>query len=73
VTAEQPTTGSRILAITVAYEDGSPEDPTLIDLPKMRQYCRPERVEDLIDDLVMLCEDVKARGRPSLTLLRRIR
>jgi hypothetical protein len=63
----------RIVAITVAYEDGNPEKPTLIDLAAMRKYCRPERVDDLLEDLLMLCEDVRAEGRPSLTLLRRIR
>jgi hypothetical protein len=63
----------RIVAITVAYEDGSPENPTLIDLAAMRKYCRPERVDDLLDDLLMLCEAVQAEGRPPLTLLRRTR
>ena len=42
-----------------------------VNLESIRAYCRPERVEDLIDDLLMLCEDVQAgrrqedAGRPS--------
>jgi hypothetical protein len=53
---------ARILAVTVAYESGAPGDlqPTLIGLPELRQHCRAERVEDLIDDLEMLVEDVHA-------------
>lgn len=53
---------ARILAVTVAYESDAPGDlpPTLIGLPEMRQHCRAERVEDLIDDLEMLVEDVQA-------------
>jgi hypothetical protein len=66
----------RIVAITVAYEDGGPEDPTLIGLADMREHCRAERIEDLLDDLLILCEDVQAGrqpesyGRPVLALIR---
>ena len=63
----------RIVAITVAFEDGGSEDPILIDLAQMRKYCRAERVDDLIDDLLTLCTDVRAEGRTGLTLLRRAR
>jgi hypothetical protein len=53
---------ARILAVTVAYESDAPGDlqPTLIGLPELRQHCRTERVEDLIDDLETLVEDVQA-------------
>lgn len=53
---------ARILAVTVAYESDAPGDlqPTLISLPELRQHCRAERVEDLIEDLGMLIEDVQA-------------
>ena len=53
---------ARILAVTVAYESDAPGDlqPTLISLPELRQHCRAERVEDLIEDLGMLVEDVQA-------------
>ena len=65
----------RVVAITVAYEDGSPEDPVLIDLAQMREHCRAERVEDLLDDLTVLCEDVQAERLPedSGTILRVVR
>jgi hypothetical protein len=62
---------ARILAVTVAYESAAPGDlqPTLIGLPELRQYCRAERVEDLIDDLEVLVEDVQAaRVAPSTAL-----
>ena len=53
---------ARILAVAVAYESDAPGDlqPTLIGLPDLRQHCRAERVEDLLDDLRMLVEDVQA-------------
>ena len=53
---------ARILAVTVAYEGDAPGDPqpTLIGLSDLRQNCRAERVEDLIDDLEMLVDDVEA-------------
>ena len=48
-----------ILGVTVELDDG-----TRITLEDMRRHCRPERVEDLLDDLVVLCEDVADRRRP---------
>jgi hypothetical protein len=54
----------RIVAITVAYADGSPDDPTLIDLAQMQAHCRAERVDDLIEDLTLLCQDVQAGWQP---------
>ena len=53
---------ARILAVTVAYESGATGDlqPTLIGLPELREHCRAERVEDLIDDLGMLIEGIQA-------------
>ena len=66
---------ARILAVTVAYESDTPEDlqPTLIGLPELRQHCRAERVEDLIDDLEMLVEDIQAakvEPGPALSVIR---
>jgi hypothetical protein len=55
-------------------EDGSSRRITLEDI---RRHCRPERVEDLLDDLVVLCEDVidgrkpEDKGRPRLTAVPR--
>ena len=36
----------------------------VIDLDAMRGHCRSERVEDLVEDLTLLCEDVEARRHP---------
>jgi hypothetical protein len=35
-----------------------------VNLESLRAHCRPERVEELIDDLLMLSEDVQAGRRP---------
>jgi hypothetical protein len=35
-----------------------------ISLDQMRKYCRKERVDDLIDDLMMLCGDVVEQREP---------
>jgi hypothetical protein len=53
----------RITFISVGWvsEDGSVR---IIDLPAMQQHCRPERVQDLLEDLDLLCEDVDAGRRP---------
>jgi hypothetical protein len=43
----------------------------MINLAEIQAHCRPERVQDLIDDLVMLCEDALAglqSGDPHLIL-----
>jgi hypothetical protein len=44
----------------VAEDDSSRR----VTLDEMRGHCRPERVEDLLDDLVVLCEDVATGRRP---------
>jgi hypothetical protein len=55
----------RITSVSVGCitdtEDGPAE--TTISLADIVRCCRHERVEDLLDDLAMLCEDVEARGR----------
>ena len=65
----------RILAITVAYQSGVPGElePLLVGLPELRQHCRAERVDDLIDDLVMLVEDIEAARAPAGVVLSIIR
>lgn len=35
-----------------------------VTLEEIQFHCRPERVEDLLDDLVLLCEDVVGGRRP---------
>lgn len=65
----------RILGITVAYQSGVPGEvqPVLVGLPELRQHCRTERVDDLIDDLVMLVEDVEVARAPAGVVLSIIR
>jgi len=47
---------------TIDTDEGRQE--TTISLTELRRHCRRERVDDLIDDLVVLCEDVQgARDR----------
>jgi hypothetical protein len=50
---------SEITGVTVEFDDGS-----RITLQDMYRHCRPERIEDLLDDLVVLCEDVADGRRP---------
>jgi hypothetical protein len=47
----------RITFISVGWTSADGRQ-TVISLPEMRKHCRPERVEDLLDDLTVLCEDV---------------
>jgi hypothetical protein len=68
--------GGRIVQISIDYLIETPEGPQreTVDLASMVQHCRRERVEDLLDDATMLCEDALATrgsGRPVLALVRR--
>jgi hypothetical protein len=57
---------------TVETEDG-PEHK-LVTLANMRKHCRAERVDDLLDDLQVLCKDVQdARDAGEAVRLRVIR
>jgi hypothetical protein len=42
---------------TVDTDDGPQQ--AVISLESMRKHCRAERVEDLVDDLTLLCQDVQ--------------
>jgi hypothetical protein len=56
----------RIDRIEVGYTVDTDEGPQMavISLADFQCHCRRERVDDLIDDLVVLCEDVQgARDR----------
>lgn len=77
-TTEEASTAGQVITVSVDYVSVTPDGPergTTIDLPMMRAHCRPERIEDLVDDLTMLCEDVLARrqqgesGRPALAII----
>jgi hypothetical protein len=73
--------GGQVVDVQVEYliqtSDGSQR--VSVNLESMRTHCRPERVDDLVDDLLLLCEDVQARrwpldpGRPCLALDRSVR
>lgn len=73
--------GGRVVGVQVEYLIETPDGPKrmTVNLDSMRTHCRPERVEDLVEDLVMLCEDVQASrcpenpGRPALVLDRSLR
>jgi hypothetical protein len=60
--------------ISVGYLDNGEE--VIVSLDQMRQHCRAERVEDVLDDLTMLCADVVAGwdqrdpARPVLAAIR---
>jgi hypothetical protein len=51
----------KIASVQVVYEiDGeNGVEAKSISLTAMRKHCRPERVEDLLDDLAVLCSDVQ--------------
>jgi hypothetical protein len=64
--------------VQVEYLTETPDSPqhVTVNLESMRTHCRPKRVEDLIGDLVILCQDVQARagqGIPAARSLRRIK
>jgi hypothetical protein len=58
--------GGQVIGVQVEYlieTLGGPQRVT-VNLESIRTHCRPERVEDLIDDLLFLCEDVQAKRYP---------
>jgi hypothetical protein len=66
-----------VVDISVDYVIDTPEGPerVTVNLTAMTQHCRPERVEDLIEDAALLAEDVIAgqhpeSGRPVLAVIR---
>ncbi len=52
----------KIAHVEVVYEIETDNgiEARSITLPAMRKHCRPERVEDLLEDLELICEDVQA-------------
>jgi hypothetical protein len=51
----------KIVSVQVVYEIETDEgtEAKAINLTAMRRHCRPERVDDLLDDLQVLCEDIQ--------------
>jgi len=43
--------------VGIATDDGQ---RALVTLPAMRKHFRKERVEDLLEDLTLICEDVES-------------
>ena len=55
-----------VIGWTIESADGPRS--AAIDLEALRRHCRRERVDDLLDDLQVLCEDVQAaRDRAAIT------
>ncbi len=52
----------RIEHVSVTWTVDTDDGPqvALISLADLQQHCRPERVQDLIEDLEVLCGDVQA-------------
>jgi hypothetical protein len=73
--------GGQVFDVQVEYLIDTSDGPqrVTVNLESMRTHCRPERFDDLVDDLLILCEDVQARrwpedpGRSSLALNRSLR
>ena len=71
----------QVVDVQVEYVIDTPDGPkrVTVNLESMHTHCRAERVEDLVEDLLMLCEDVQASrwpenpGRTSLALDRSLR
>lgn len=51
----------KVVAVSIGWTVGTPDGPrrSLISLADLRRHCRSERVEDLLDDLTILCSDVQ--------------
>jgi hypothetical protein len=50
------------ISVTVTVDTDSGPKHMLYGLEAMRRHARPERIDDLLDDLEVICEDVqKAR------------
>jgi hypothetical protein len=47
------------ISVTVTVDTGDGPKHMLYGLEAMRKHARPERLEDLLDDLEVICEDVQ--------------
>jgi hypothetical protein len=56
----------QVVGVQVEYliENSDGPQRVMVNLESIRTHCRPERVDDLIDDLVLLCQDVRAKRYP---------
>ena len=58
-----PALSGRITRISVTYTVNTDAGPrhTFHSLEAMRKHARPERVDELVEDLTLICEDLLAR------------
>ena len=58
-----PATPGRITRISVTYTVNTGTGPrhTFHSLEAMRQHARPGRVDELVEDLTLICQDLLAR------------
>ena len=58
-----PAARGRITRISVTYTVNTDAGPrhTFHTLQAMRKHARPERVDELVEDLTLICEDLLAR------------
>jgi hypothetical protein len=55
--------------VGITTDDG---EQKLVTFPAMRKHCRQERVEDLLEDLILICEDVQAARESARPILRSV-
>jgi|HubBroStandDraft_1064217.scaffolds.fasta_scaffold291063_2 hypothetical protein len=48
-----------ITFVSVGWTAEEAPEGVVVSLEQMRKYCRPERIEELLADLTMLCCDVQ--------------
>jgi hypothetical protein len=64
-----PAVSGRITRISITYTVNTSAGPrhTFHSLEAMRQHARPERVDELVDDLTLICEDLLTRRPQPVT------
>jgi hypothetical protein len=69
--AGPPAPRGRITRISVTYTVNTGTGPrhTFHSLKAMREHARPERVDELVEDLTLICEDLLARQPQPTTRL----
>lgn len=58
----------KITFVSVGWTAEEAPEGVVVSLDQMRKYCRPDRIEELLADLTMLCRDVQDH-RDALHLL----
>jgi hypothetical protein len=57
----------KITRVAVTYTVDTPDGPrpTFHGLPHMHRHIRPERVDELLDDLTIICEELISVRKPA--------